>query len=616
MEQPRKQTDIALTISGRLAASCAVAYMALPSLLFLLGWVRPLFSIPAAAAVAAASVLLSATIPAPTLHLTRRQLAIYLCALALSLLWLLAGGMTGITSQHADFVVRNPIYETLIRCDWPLVDAGGNHFIYYLAFWLPPALACKCFSCSDIFIINYVLTAWTGLGLALTLTVLWSRFRSATLLFLLLLIFQGPLDGIVRWGLHLLNLQGPLAHELYLTVLAFFGGVPPTMQLHYTFHHTTLLWLFLAMAVSWNIPPKYQLFLASLCLLASPIGSLGLLVFIAVRTLVHRTPVRQYFSSWTVLAGAALVLLAGIYFTSSNGNNRIRLTWQDSPFDLLQYGNWKFWGAMAGSWLLTVGVPAALLFRRFKKDALFWSALVILTLTYFIYIGSVGGYNEFCYKASSVSFFCLALLFTRNLHGTGGNAPVAQTVRLLSAPGRTSQPLRLRQSRTHARLDEVRAARQHAAGMEGASPPSGTSLERAPLGSRRKRRLPEHLFPEGGPIRGRAAGRLFHRNKNRHGTSRRTPAITPLPPLTPIPSHGSFPLPGTLLRQPPPQTVWLVHRQPDALPAHGHQRHESPPEPAAPPVRGKHPACLPCLPQQQYLGAMESLRRGIRLHRP
>lgn len=275
MEQTRKQTDIALTISGRFAASCTVAYMALPTLLFLLGWVRPLFSIPAAAAVAAASVLLSATIPAPTLHLTRRQLAIYLCALALSLLWLLAGGMTGITSQHADFVVRNPIYETLIRCDWPLVDAGDSHFIYYLAFWLPPALACKCFSCSDIFIINYVLTAWT------------------------------------------------------------------------------------------------------------------------------------------VLAGAALVLLAGIYFTSSNGNNRIRLTWQDSPFDLLQYGNWKFWGAMAGSWLLTVGVPAALLFRRFKKDTLLWSALVILTLTYFIYIGSVGGYNEFCYKASSVSFFCLALLFTR-----------------------------------------------------------------------------------------------------------------------------------------------------------------------------------------------------------
>lgn len=413
MEQTRKQTDIAFTVSGRLAASCAVAYMALPTILFLLGWVRPLFSVPAAAAVAAAAVLLGATIPAPTLHFTRRQMAIYLCVLALSLLWLLAGGMTGITSQHADFVVRNPIYETLIRCDWPLVDAGGRPFIYYLAFWLPPALACKCFSCSDIFIINYVLTAWTGLGLALTLTVLWSRFRTATLLFLLLLIFQGPLDGIVRWGLHLFHLQGPLAHELYLTVLAFFGGVPPTMQLHNTFHHTTLLWLFLAMATAWDIPPKYQLFLASLCLLASPIGSLGLLVFIAVRTLIRRTPVRQYFSSWTVLAGAALVLLAGIYFTSSNGNNRIRLTWQDSPFDLLQYGNWKFWAAMAGSWLLTVGVPAALLFRRFKKDALFWSALAILTLTYFIYIGSVGGYNEFCYKASSVSFFCLALLFTR-----------------------------------------------------------------------------------------------------------------------------------------------------------------------------------------------------------
>lgn len=33
MEQTRKQTDIAFTVSGRLAASCAVAYMALPTIL-------------------------------------------------------------------------------------------------------------------------------------------------------------------------------------------------------------------------------------------------------------------------------------------------------------------------------------------------------------------------------------------------------------------------------------------------------------------------------------------------------------------------------------------------------------------------------------------------------
>lgn len=346
MEQTRKNTDTAFTISGRLLASCAVAYMALPTILFLLGWVRPLFSVPAAMAVAAASVLLCVKLPVPTLHFTRRQLAVYLCALLLSLLWLLAGGITGVALQHADFVVRNPIYETLIRCDWPLAEADGRHFIYYLAFWLPPALICKCFSWSDVFIVNYVLTAWIELGLALALTVLWGKFRMATLLFL-----------------------------------------------------------------------------ASLCLLASPIGSLGLLVFIAVRALVRRIPARQYFSSWTVLAGGALVLLAGIYFTSSNGNNRIRLTWEDSPFDLLRHGGWKFWGALAGSWLLTVGAPAVLLFRRFKKDDLFWTALAVLTLTYFIYIGSVGGYNEFCYKASSVSFFCLALLFTRIFAEPVGTRP-------------------------------------------------------------------------------------------------------------------------------------------------------------------------------------------------
>lgn len=52
MEQTRKNTDTAFTISGRLLASCAVAYMVLPTILFLAGWVRPLFSVPAAMAVA------------------------------------------------------------------------------------------------------------------------------------------------------------------------------------------------------------------------------------------------------------------------------------------------------------------------------------------------------------------------------------------------------------------------------------------------------------------------------------------------------------------------------------------------------------------------------------
>uniref|UniRef100_UPI003FD7395F hypothetical protein n=1 Tax=Akkermansia muciniphila TaxID=239935 RepID=UPI003FD7395F len=87
MEQTRKQTDIAFTVSGRLAASCAVAYMALPTILFLLGWVRPLFSVPAAAAVAAAAVLLGATLPAAALPFPRRRMAFCRCVLARSLLW-------------------------------------------------------------------------------------------------------------------------------------------------------------------------------------------------------------------------------------------------------------------------------------------------------------------------------------------------------------------------------------------------------------------------------------------------------------------------------------------------------------------------------------------------
>ncbi|MEI3567563.1 MAG: hypothetical protein V8Q16_05600 [Akkermansia muciniphila] len=210
-----------------------------------------------------------------------------------------------------------------------------------------------------------------------------------------------------------------------------------------------------------------------------------------------------------MLAGAALVLLAGIYFTSSNGNNRIRLTWQDSRL-ACQYGNF---GAPWRSWLLTVGVPAALLFRRFKKDALFWSALVILTLTYFIYIGSVGGYNEFLLQGLQRQLLLPGSPIHPHLHGTGGEPGGAGApVRLLPAPGLPSLSVFAKAAPTLALTKPARLANMQREwkghlhhpehpwtrpfGEPEKAEPSGTSI------SRRR----------ANPRKGRGAGRLFHRN--------------------------------------------------------------------------------------------------------
>jgi predicted secreted protein len=53
--------------------------------------------------------------------------------------WVESIGLNGHVIQHHDFIVRNAIYETLVREPWPIAGAGGSYFSYYLAFWLVPA---------------------------------------------------------------------------------------------------------------------------------------------------------------------------------------------------------------------------------------------------------------------------------------------------------------------------------------------------------------------------------------------------------------------------------------------------------------------------------------------
>ena len=57
------------------------------------------------------------------------------------LMLVLLCGFTGHCQQHADFIIRNAVYERLAANSWPLVTEDGHHFIYYLGHWLPPALA-------------------------------------------------------------------------------------------------------------------------------------------------------------------------------------------------------------------------------------------------------------------------------------------------------------------------------------------------------------------------------------------------------------------------------------------------------------------------------------------
>ena len=160
-------------LPARLPLCAGLLYLALPLLLFLLGWVHPAFSVPLCAALACGLYACARHLPAQRFPLSGRGLAVLGLLSFFCLMLVLLCGFTGHCQQHADFIIRNAVYEHLAANSWPLVTEDGHHFIYYLGHWLPPALAAS--FCPESWT-PWLLALWTFLGLELALlaaTVRW-----------------------------------------------------------------------------------------------------------------------------------------------------------------------------------------------------------------------------------------------------------------------------------------------------------------------------------------------------------------------------------------------------------------------------------------------------------
>ena len=119
-------------LPARLPLCAGLLYLALPLLLFLLGWVHPAFSVPLCAALACGLYACARHLPAQRFPLSGRGLAVLGLLSFFCLMLVLLCGFTGHCQQHADFIIRNAVYEHLAANSWPLVTEDGHHFIYYL----------------------------------------------------------------------------------------------------------------------------------------------------------------------------------------------------------------------------------------------------------------------------------------------------------------------------------------------------------------------------------------------------------------------------------------------------------------------------------------------------
>ncbi len=411
--------------------TAALAYLALPNILFLMGWVDPLAAIPLCLLILAGCWLIVNKSPRPAE--TRPEDGTYLAtALVIAFIWVFLSGITGNSQQSYDFFVRNPIYETLVRCDWPIFSQRGEYFVYYFAFYLPPAVCAKLIGTGNVQLWDTLLFLWSYAGVAIVILLLHRHFKKYILAFLLIWIFFESFNNLgkilfdsaafrleIFWGLEL----GTISQwwEKQLT-----SATGATTQLYFTYHHAIPIWVVCALLLSqakeafniareqfpWKDPVFTLPLIASLGLLFSPLGSVGvliLLLFLLASIWNKRSfSILKLAVNPCTLAGIALTVCAALYFADSKGGYT-RLLWQDSP-----------WGASDPriklvsyfiSLACTLAMPLLLLQKEDWKSPLGKTALTLAVGLPVIIVGFAS--NELLFKGAAPLFLLLSCLVCR-----------------------------------------------------------------------------------------------------------------------------------------------------------------------------------------------------------
>lgn len=322
--------------------------------------------------------------------------------------------------QSYDFVVRNPIYDMLINHDLPLYSKRGEFFVYYHAFWLPPAYICRLIPKLDP---NILLYTWAYFGISISIFMLFFRFKGRILsLCIILIILSMPFrwitafikenpDILDRIGLFkeisLFLIGGFIKNNAYYT--SFWS------QMTDTFNHSIPLLILLSTVLLRKLPFHIILFFSLLLLPFTPIGAL-LLTPILISLFIQRIRERKIivYSLMIALSGSLLLTSSAVYFSLSGGAGA------STFFSVLpRQGNGilnslSFLSSLSIQWILIW-----ITYIAFKRhDSVFHKRLTgqivcITAISSFIWIGR-SDTNELMYKAGAILFPLLALYIFTN----------------------------------------------------------------------------------------------------------------------------------------------------------------------------------------------------------
>lgn len=426
-KRERKMLHKPLVIRSRWLLMAALIYLYIPICLFLWTWTRLLVAVPAIAVSLFTVYRLFNRFAAAN---TERDVQITPGMLLFLIVFLFAVavicGWGDFMLQSADWYKHNALLQDMTYHSWPVFyqDAVTPSMLtYYIGQYLVPAAVGKLFCSAQVTEIVFML--WGVVGLLLVSLNLFSGLTQdltpprQLVILLLLLLFNGCL---------------PLAQQLYRIVAVdgtnynpfqwqwmfqLFGENPCLLQ--YRSNFVDLRWvmpqcisIWLVLSVWWKHRDSVEFFLPLMlpCMLNGAISFLGLAVMavlsVAVTWLIEKTRLsdlaRKVFSVDNILSLVFLAVPLLVYFSGNLFSEKPAY----AGFSR-QYVPLRLYVCFV---LGEFGLYALLVWKKHRKNSLFWSAILLLSILPFF---KVGYFNDLVMSASIPAMFLMMICILDHL---------------------------------------------------------------------------------------------------------------------------------------------------------------------------------------------------------
>lgn len=390
-----------LTLAG-------LAYLALPNILFLATWVRPVAGVPILIALAF-TLWSQSTIRASKEAARYPSPSAIWVAIVVAGIWTAFGGAGHIGFANLDWRTRDAVYGDLIRYSWPvtyqLQDGAVGVLRTAMAYYLPAASLAKLFGTG---LADAFLYIWTAIGTAIFLLLLpISRLRNGlqwTLPLVCVVMFSG-MDALGSWIDNLFLWPWFPDHIEWWAQRFQYSSM--STQLFWVPNHALAAWIAAALLFRHRNHAgcaNLAVFMLALLPLWSPFSALGFAPFVVWAIWGRRRKAKgSPLSLPTIATAAVLAYISGRFITTGTTNIALGTTLHTGANN--DVGDF-FWYYVLFV-LLEFGALILILAKRSKAygDLLALAGIILLALPF----AKLGPGNDIVMRSSipALAFLCL-----------------------------------------------------------------------------------------------------------------------------------------------------------------------------------------------------------------